>query len=263
MDAYTELLERQAKRDLPALSDHQDECVTRASDHQRRVELAQVFGNWIAYDLGPWDWFINPISFRDRHPDLERDPKTGLPRTFRIRARYDRFTQLFDDPRLESWKPRSKYDIQPGPPVPDRALVEISDYLCELQEAAERPIKVLIAEEFGRVEGRYHCHALVGGVAHVRRDEWWKKAFKRFGRTRIEPFDPAQGAAFYCAKYAAKQLGNLHLKGQFPGEEFVAELKPGPRVGRVDVTPTSALSYGEIRRTEFYPRGWSHWRQKR
>ncbi len=262
MDAYSEFLERQAQRKLPALSDHRDESEACGSGHHRRAQVAAAFGTWIAYELGPWDWFVT-ISFRDRHPDLECDPKTGLPRTFRIKSQYGRLAFLVDDPRLKSWKPRSKYDIQPGPPVPDRALVELSDFFCELQEAAERPIKVLIAEEFGRAAGRYHCHALVGGVAHLRRDEWWETAFKRFGRTLIEPFDPAQGAAFYCAKYAAKQIGNLHLKGQFPGEEFVAELKPGRPVGRIDLTPTPELSYAEIRRTEFYPRGWSNWRQKR
>jgi len=223
------------------LQDHAQTVERRAADIKRRRELAREFGNWIAYRLGSWDWFINPITFRDRHPDLERSPKTGKPRRYRAVNCIGRVKVCVDDPRLKAWQPSSKYRVDSGPPVQDQALAEIYDWLSELQEAAAQPIKTLIGEDFGRIGGRYHCHLLVGGVAHLRRSEWWEKAFERFGRTRILPFDPNKGAAFYCAKYAAKQIGALHFSGAFPGVDFSAVVSPGPRVGGVDLVPSAAL----------------------
>jgi hypothetical protein len=230
---------------------------------ERRQELASTFGSWIAYSLGPWDWFVNPISFRDRHPDLERDSKTGEPRRYRVAKQLGPISIVVDDPRLKSWKPECRGQQTPGPPVPDRALVEIKDWLFDLQTAADRPIRWMIAEEFGDIHLRHHCHLLIAGVAHLRRDEWWQKAFERFGRTRIQPFDPNKGGAFYAAKYAAKKLGALHFGGPLRNTEFVAQLSPPVPVGHSSVTPSAQMSREEFRRYEFIPRGWSGWRSKR
>lgn len=100
-----------------------------------------------------------------------------------------------------------------GPPVRDVALARIDEYLSLLQKAASRPIGWVTAEEFGSMGGRLHCHMLIAGVRNLRRKFWWAEAHRRFGRTRIEPFDPTRGAAFYAAKYAAKALGNIHFGG--------------------------------------------------
>lgn len=56
----------------------------------------------------------------------------------------------------------------------------------EIYEVATRTIGWAIAEEFGRVGGRWHVHLLVRGTQHIRRKKWWKRAFMRFGRNRIE-----------------------------------------------------------------------------
>lgn len=56
----------------------------------------------------------------------------------------------------------------------------------EVHEVATTAIGWVIAEEFGRVGGRWHVHLLVTGVTHLRRKKWWKRAFVRFGRSRIE-----------------------------------------------------------------------------
>ncbi len=45
----------------------------------------------------------------------------------------------------------------------------------------------VIAEEFGSAGGRWHVHLLIRGVEYLRRRKWWRRAFVRFGRTRIEP----------------------------------------------------------------------------
>jgi hypothetical protein len=261
--AYVELLERQARRGLRMLPDRISEVQQKQVDFKRRQDLASAFGGWIAHSLGPWDWFINPISFRDRHPDLERDPKTGELRHYRVKKHTGPVRIFVDDPRLKSWKPDFRGSQSPRPPVPDRALVEIKDWLFDLQKAADQPIRWMIAEEFGKIESRYHCHALVARVAHLRRDEWWEKAFEQFGRTKISPFDAEKGGAFYAAKYAAKKLGALHFGGPLPDAQFSALLNPACAVGRLSVTPSAQMSRDQFRRYEFMPRGWSGWRSKR
>jgi hypothetical protein len=106
-------------------------------------------------------------------------------------------------------------------PVADAGLAAIREWLADLQAAAGgRPIGWAIAEEFGRVGGRWHCHLLISGVSRLHRRFWWSEAFRRFGRTKIEPFNPLKGAAFYAAKYAAKALGRIHFGGVLAGCEF-------------------------------------------
>jgi hypothetical protein len=61
------------------------------------------------------------------------------------------------------------------------------DRLQVVRTIATRAIGWVIAEEFGRLGGRWHVHLLVRGVTHLRRRRWWRRAFKRFGRARIEP----------------------------------------------------------------------------
>lgn len=155
------------------LSDHGRQQERWASLQRRHRELANAYGHFIA-ELAPWDWFVNPFSFRDEAP-------SG------------------------------------GPPVADLALSRIAEYLMLVQKNAGKPIGWMIAEEFGRLGGRWHCHALIAGVKPLSRKFWWREAYRRFGRTRIEPFDPARGAAFYAAKYAAKQVGKLHWGGTLAG----------------------------------------------
>jgi hypothetical protein len=57
----------------------------------------------------------------------------------------------------------------------------------DIRKIATNAIGWVIAEEFGRIGGRWHVHILIRGVQHVRRKKWWKRAFIRFGRNRIEP----------------------------------------------------------------------------
>lgn len=109
---------------------------------------------------------------------------------------------------------------------PDRAMERIEEWLADIEAHAGKPVGWVIAEEFGGLGGRWHCHGLIHGTARLRRDFWWAEAFRRFGRTRIEPFDPARGAAFYAAKYAAKALGKIHFGGTLAGVEVSRVVRP-------------------------------------
>jgi len=60
-------------------------------------------------------------------------------------------------------------------------------FFYEVQKLATRVVGWVISEEFGRAGGRWHVHLLIRGVQHLRRKKWWKRAFRRFGRSRIEP----------------------------------------------------------------------------
>lgn len=106
-------------------------------------------------------------------------------------------------------------------PARDLTLCRISEWLSDLQAAAGGSrIGWVLAEEFGCSGGRWHCHLLIAGVSKLRRRFWWGEAFRRFGQTRIEPFNFEKGAAFYTAKYAAKALGEIHFGGFLAGKEF-------------------------------------------
>lgn len=64
--------------------------------------------------------------------------------------------------------------------------VTLSFYF-KLERISTALIGWVVAEEFGRVGGRWHVHLLIKGVRQLRRKKWWKRAFVRFGRSRIEP----------------------------------------------------------------------------
>jgi len=111
-------------------------------------------------------------------------------------------------------------------PPRDLAIARIEEWLADIQASVGgKQIGWVIAEEFGRIGGRYHCHMLVTGVGKERRTVWWSEAFRRFGRSEIREFDPQKAAAFYAAKYAAKQLGAIQFGGMLSGsslDQFVS-----------------------------------------
>jgi hypothetical protein len=123
----------------PMLTDHRIEQERRASRFRGRQELAKAFGKFIA-GLADWDWFINPITFRDRcAPDAD---------TVRSINQLDGITRCEPDPRLKEWSP-SSCRILAGEPAPDAALAGIRKYLADLETSAGKPIGWVIGEEFG------------------------------------------------------------------------------------------------------------------
>ena len=84
-------------------------------------------------------------------------------------------------------------------------------FMRDVECAAGLPIAWFRGDEYGPHGGRLHLHALVSNVAHLRRLTWMDHWDKRNGYARILPFDPEQGAAYYCAKYVTKQFGDWDL----------------------------------------------------
>jgi len=125
----------------------------------------------------------------------------------------------------------------------DLAIARIEEWLADIQAlVGGKQIGWILAEEFGRIGGRYHCHMLVTGVGKQRRQFWWSEAFRRFGRSEIRPFNQEKAAAFYTAKYAAKQLGAIHFGGMLSGRNLhhLTSLPNGQRRWEDSLSSSSA-----------------------
>jgi hypothetical protein len=178
------------------------------------------------------------MTFRDTRLEWDyrfhrpvRVPMTDRPVRPPVLWQQDLVTRLAPDPRLEC---RQSADL----PTPAEQWRHTRLYLHELEwrgrVTSGRPVGWFAAEEFGKVDRRFHIHFLIAGVAHLDRTEWWKRAFDRFGRVHIDAFDPRKAAPFYAAKYAAKTLGELHFGGTLQAcdlNEF--ENRPGVSGGRI------------------------------
>lgn len=213
-----------------ALADHRSRVERAARDRNCQKEVSKAYGAFIAR-LACWDWFLNPITFRD--PLMCPQCRFASSNLYRLASHLE----------LAHQRPFVRDSLRPttmGAPPRDLALDWLKDWLKHLEQTAEQRIGWMIAEEFGRVGGRWHCHGLVTGVGHLRRTECWQEPFNRFGRSRIEPFDPQLGGAFYAAKYAAKQLGHIHFGGLLQGVDFSheeAEPIGEPHVHRIQYPP--------------------------
>jgi hypothetical protein len=168
-----------------------------ARENRERRKLPPAFGKFLM-DLASWDWFVNPLSFRDGGPGS-------------------------------------------GAPVPDFALRQIKEYLLLVQRDAGPPIGWVLAEEFGRLGGRWHCHVLITGVRQLSRDFWRREANRRFGYSRIEAFNQQWGAAYYTAKYAGRSPGEIHFGGTLAGIHLATCERSRSEGGGHDVTVSAPL----------------------
>jgi hypothetical protein len=113
-------------------------------------------------------------------------------------------------------------------------------FVRELEKAAGIPIFWFRADEIGFHGGRFHIHALIGNVAHLRRLTWMDRWNKLAGIARILPFDSKRGAAYYCAKYVTKQSGDWELSGNlraFHSYQPILPLEGGVKQRLVDAPP--------------------------
>ena len=128
-------------------------------------------------------------------------------------------------------------------PCSDAAMKAIGEWLADIQaNAVENQMGWVLAEEFGAMGGRWHCHGLISGVSQLNRRFWWSEAFRRFGRTRIEPFNPDRAGALYAAKYAAKALGKIHFGGNLAGVQLSRVVRRDGRRAWDDSPESSAGS---------------------
>ena len=134
-------------------------------------ELKQAWGKWLS-GLADWDWYAT-LTFREPSEEEQRRGYTQRGWAYAKRA-YNQFL-------------------------------------------ASLPMSLIVNHhwvrmfEFQRWRGVPHIHALISGVADLRRDEAWAWWFARYGINRILPYDPTLGAGFYLCKYVVKELGDIQF----------------------------------------------------
>src|ERR1043165_116577 len=107
------------------LIDHRRAQERWARSIREHRQLARAFGTFIA-NLAVWDWFVNPLTFRDEHSSENLSERGEIWRS-------GRFAVCKPDPRLISYRPSSRYSAAAAPPVADVALERIHTWLAEVQ----------------------------------------------------------------------------------------------------------------------------------
>jgi len=142
---------------------------TLLMEHSTKQELKQAWGEFLT-DLGDrsggWDWWAT-LTFRDRS---ESEIANG-------------WTKV-------GWK------------YSQGAFARYMRHLRDVRGIGE-PTWVRAREYQHWRGGVPHFHALIGGVAHLRRDEAWSWWFTRYDRSL--------GAGYYLCKYVTKELGDIQF----------------------------------------------------
>jgi len=193
---------------ITKLIDHRQQAERSASDARQMRQAIRAYGEFIA-SLRLWIWFVT-ITIRDWQCATAH---------IADRENTSAYQQCVSDPRIATWQP-SRRGFHDGDPACDFVRSMIMNFFEQLQIAAGKPIAWVMAEDFGRIAGRFHCHALVDGVGDLNTDYWRGEAFRRFGISRIDPYEPSRGAARYLARNALSANGNLHFGGTLAGLEI-------------------------------------------
>ncbi|PYX52810.1 MAG: hypothetical protein DMG76_28030, partial [Acidobacteria bacterium] len=131
-----------------------------------------------------------------------------------------------------------------------RAHHLFASFVRRIERAAGVPTFWFRADEIGHRGGRFHIHALIGNVAHLRRmtfiDRWNELA----GYARILPFDSKRGAAYYCAKYVAKEINEWELSDNlhaFANYQPVLALEGGSKARKPILEPKNREKETRVR----------------
>lgn len=91
----------------------------------------------------------------------------------------------------------------------------------------------------GRGPWDYHLHVLMGGLRGLQREAVWRWWYKHVGRARVLPME--EGAAFYVAKYAAKE-GGIYFSETFRQARLLSSHR-----GQLPCATTDATQHGAQR----------------
>jgi hypothetical protein len=142
---------------------------------------ARAYGEFVA-SVAPWTWFM---TFTFRQPVAVT---------------------------VDAQKSSAPY--KPPVVLPRERLVrDLSWYLDRMARDGGTNSSWMLAEEFGRRTGRWHCHGLAAVRPQLHSGRWWWEAYQRWGYTRIEKARHAATVSFYAAKYVTKSLGEIHFGG--------------------------------------------------
>jgi hypothetical protein len=214
-----------------------DRCVEvkrRAARRRAGLGLVKEYGRFIA-SLAGWDWF-GTFTIRGKFYDVTPSPVGSV--------RADNRTILDPDPRIASWEPSSRYSRKISGPGREAALAQVNRYFRQLAKAAPHRIGYVLVEELGDL-GRLHFHALISGVATLRRESWRAEAERAIGRIELRTYVPSLGASSYIVKSLAREQCELHFGGELAGIDVsrAVPLRYQSLQGQV-ATPSVSLSSG-------------------
>src|SRR5487761_495504 len=217
--------------------------LTASQRQETRRQVVYRYGNFLASLIPIGGWWAT-ITIRDRSQTFKtrRNSKRTLRGKIRRHYRDCHIRYGHQDAKIEAWRPASKVN-RLWNPFTHKILAEVRLFMEFLEASVGAPTGYIIAEEIGELNGRWHLHLLISGVpADIRRKNWRSASFQIRGRMQIEPYDPRRAAAFYAAKYAAKQLGAIHLCGTLRGALMDAcETPRGVAVGGQDVVCSDSM----------------------
>jgi len=143
-------------------------------EYSKKAELKQAWGDWVK-DLALWDWYAT-LTFRDPSEEEQRRGYTQRGVRYADKA-WGLFLGVLTLP------------------------LGGMDWFRAFEFSMWR----------GKGQGVPHIHALMSGVADLRRDEAWQWWFNRFGFARILPYNRELGAGYYLTKYVTKELGDIRF----------------------------------------------------
>jgi len=102
------------------------------------------------------------------------------------------------------------FGIKSGPDFARRAF---GAWVRRLEREAGIPLLWFVGFEDGRLLGRLHLHALLGNTYDL--TPGFMKTLWSSGFSRIVPFQPKLGAAYYVTKYVTKDLLDYDVSPNF------------------------------------------------
>ncbi len=81
----------------------------------------------------------------------------------------------------------------------------------QLVGETKKDVQYVRFEEWQRLRGVPHYHALMLNVKHVRRVKWNDRWAALAGWARVQKYDSNRGAAYYVSKYVVKDMGNIRF----------------------------------------------------
>ena len=181
--------------------------------------VARELGTWFDQlgrqtESGKWAKFVT-ISYRTpSHPWMKGFPMSG------------------------SWRPNSEFGTH-----------FFEYFVGQLEARLGEGIEYVVVDQYGKLNGRFHQHALLAGrgLDQYRRQEMEAWLNSNAGFSRVLPFK--RGAAYYLARFAGRDLERADWRFRLGAESVRLEAEPK----RGTVVACSA----ELPRTSFHQCLWN------
>lgn len=101
----------------------------------------------------------------------------------------------------------------------------VNRWLENLQKGEKRRIGYYIVMELTE-QGAPHLHLLMGNLSGVRTGKWWTLWYEKYGRAKIQEYDPKKGAGYYLTKNIVRDACNNTESWDLEGLEYLKKVVP-------------------------------------